>query len=62
MTLLAILMFSFGHGCLDDPLYPWMSQTLSDERITDVSARAERLERKSITWLDHVLARPAAGV
>jgi hypothetical protein len=61
MTLLAILMFSFGHGCLNDPLYPWMSQTLSDERIVDASARAGRLERKSITWLGHVLARPLPG-
>lgn len=25
-------MFSFGHGCTDDPLYPWISRTLRDER------------------------------
>ena len=24
------LMFAFGHGCTDDPLYPWISRTLRD--------------------------------
>ena len=60
-TLIATLMFSFGHGCLSDPLYPWMSQTMTDEKIVDSVARAERLERKAITWLSHVLARPTTG-
>lgn len=60
-SLMAVLMFSFGHGCCDDPLYPWISRTLKDERIVDSAARAKRLEKKSITWLDHVLAGPWKG-
>ena len=55
-VLLCSLMFAFGHGCTRDPLYPWISQTMEDDRITDPASRAERLEKKAITWLDHVLA------
>ena len=54
--LLVVLMFAFGAGCTVDPQYPWISRTLHDERIVDSSARAARLERKALTWLDHVLA------
>jgi hypothetical protein len=56
VALLSILMFAFGHGCIDDPLYPWIGRTLDDETVTDPAARAQRLEKKAITWLDHVLA------
>lgn len=60
-ALVVVLMFAFGYGCTDDPLYPWISRTLSDEKIVDAVARAERLEKKAVTWLDHVLARPREG-
>jgi hypothetical protein len=54
-TLMIALKFTFGHGCDDDPLYPWINRTLTDEKIVDPQARMERLEKKSATWLDHVL-------
>jgi hypothetical protein len=60
-ALVVVLMFAFGHGCTDDPLYPWISRTLKDERIVGPQARAKRLEKKALTWLDHVLARPQEG-
>ena len=60
-TLVVVLMFAFGHGCTDDPLYPWISRTLNDDRVVSAAARADRLERKATTWLDHVLARFAPG-
>lgn len=56
-TLVVVLMFAFGHGCTDDPLYPWIARTLKDERIIDPAARAERLKKKAVTWLEHVNAR-----
>jgi hypothetical protein len=56
-VLLAVLKFAFGHGCTNDPLYPWIEQTLKDDRIAGPEARAARLEKKSITWLEHVVAR-----
>ena len=61
-AMMVVLMFAFGHGCTDDPLYPWISRTLKDERIKDPAARAKRLEKKAVTWLDHVLDRPREGV
>ena len=60
-ALIIILMFSFGHGCTHDPLYPWISRTLLDEQIKDSEARTRRLEKKARTWLDHVLARLHKG-
>ena len=59
--MVVVLMFAFGHGCTDDPLYPWISRTLKNERIVDPAARAGRLEKKAVTWLEHVLARPQKG-
>lgn len=55
-VLVVTLMYAFGHGCIGDPLYPWIERTLSDETIGDPNARAARLERKALIWLDHVLA------
>jgi len=60
-VLIVGLMSAFGHGCAADPLYPWISRTLSDPEIADGRARAERLERKAITWLNHVLDRISKG-
>lgn len=62
MALIVILMFAFGQECLSDPLYPWIERTLTDERIVGATARARRLERKAVTWLDHVLADRSPGV
>lgn len=56
-VLLVVLKFGFGHGCTDDPLYPWISRTLEDKKIVDAAARAQRLEKKAVTWLHHVVAR-----
>lgn len=60
-ALVVVLMFAFGHGCTEDPLYPWISRILGDERIINPPARAERLEKKAVTWLDAVLAGSSAG-
>ena len=60
-ALVGILMFAFGHGCTDDPLYPWISRTLNDERLADPAVRANRLERRALTWLDRVLSGPWKG-
>lgn len=55
-AMMVRLMYGFGHGCTDDPLYPWISRTLKDDKITDPAARAGRLEKKALTWLDHIPA------
>jgi hypothetical protein len=55
-ALVIVLMLCFGHGCFQDPLYPWIARTLEDTVIVDAPARAERLMRRAVTWLDRVLA------
>jgi hypothetical protein len=55
VLLFVALMFSFGQGCTQDPLYPWIANTLRNERIRTPSARSNQLKRKSLTWLRHVL-------
>jgi hypothetical protein len=42
-ALLAGLMFGLGHGICSDPLYPWIGNTLQDERIVDGHGKVERL-------------------
>lgn len=54
-TPMIVLMYAFGHGCAEDPLYPWIGNTLRDDKITTPEARTERLKKKAMTWLDHVL-------
>jgi hypothetical protein len=55
-VLVIVLMLAFGHGCGNDPLYPWIGKTLMDEAIVDPEEKANRLERKALTWLGQVLA------
>ncbi len=62
IVLLAVLKFAFGHGCTRDPLYPWIASTLQDDRMATPANRAARLEKKAITWLEHVVARNQEGV
>jgi hypothetical protein len=61
-ALIVWLMLFFGHGCGEDPFYPWITRTFQDNTITDSAARAQRLEAKAFTWLTHVLANFADGV
>jgi hypothetical protein len=56
ITLSVVLMFAFGHGCFEDPLYPWIGKTAVNSAIAAPDARAKRLESKALTWLEHVLA------
>lgn len=61
-ALMIILMFAFGHGCAKDPLYPWIGNTLEDQRIIGPEQRIKRLEKKSLTWLRYALGKnPSAG-
>ena len=60
-ALVVLLMFGFGHGCAEDPLYPWIAHTLKDDKITEPAARVDRLEKKAVTWLEHVLAETPKG-
>ena len=53
-----LLMFVLGHGCLDDPLYPWIARSLHD----DSAQRDATLARQAHAWSQQVLAPSAAPV
>jgi len=55
IMLMIALIFAIGHGFEEDPLFPWISDTLHDESIIDPNKKAERLERKVRIYLDKAL-------
>ena len=54
-AVIAGLMFGFGHGILDDPLYPWVAATLNEPPADDGNVRALRLYEKARLYADHML-------
>ncbi|HVC63361.1 MAG TPA: hypothetical protein VND19_23730 [Acetobacteraceae bacterium] len=52
------LMFTLGHACFDDPLYPWVVRTLADPGLADPEARTMKLENRERAFLARVLAVP----
>lgn len=53
--LIIFLMVAFGHNCTQDPLYPWIENTLADKENVDSKTREEQLEKKALIWLDHTV-------
>lgn len=53
-NLLCLLMFSFGHGVIDDPLYPWVKRTLINTNFQQSQQRIDRLSSKTLTYLSAV--------
>ena len=54
-AMMVASMLALGHGFAADPLFPWISSTLSDEAIADPNERAENLQRKIKIYLDRAL-------
>jgi len=44
-------MLMFGHGCMADPLYPWIGRAWSKSGVTHSLGRAARLEQRLSAWL-----------
>jgi len=55
IALLVGLMFAFGHGCVNDPQFPWIAETLNNTQIVAPSKRIERLYSKMVTYLSYEL-------
>ena len=55
LTLMAVLMFAFGHQFDSDPLLPWITRTLSRINPSDPDTTANKLERRALVWLNAVL-------
>ena len=60
-VVVTILMFCFGYHCEQDPFYPWIHNTFTDEKITDPEKRIKRLKKKAVTWLDQVIEWQTKG-
>jgi hypothetical protein len=54
LALAVALMYGFGADVFDDPLYPWVGETLSNNGA-GTEERVERLYRRSCTYVDAVL-------
>jgi hypothetical protein len=48
-TVLAGLMFAFGHGVTTDPQFPWVAASLVKD-TQDAAARTERIFRRALTY------------
>lgn len=46
---LAALMFTFGHGCVSDPLRPWIERMLADQQIDPA------IDSRQPSWIEHAL-------
>ncbi len=53
--IFAGLMFIFGHGCLSDPQFPWITNTLEKDAEGDADAKIERLYSKTRIYLENAL-------
>ena len=49
------LMFIFGHGCLSDPQFPWIANTLAKDVPGDEESKIEKLYSKTRIYLENVL-------
>jgi hypothetical protein len=53
-AVIAAAMFTFGHGVLRDPLYPWVLATLRDPSVPSPADRVEALYRKMRVYCDRM--------
>ena len=55
--LVLALMFAVGHAFDRDPFLPWLRRTLAlEQRAIPAERIAERLERRTLIWVDAVLS------
>lgn len=55
------LMFAFGHGCMEDPLYPWIERTWKGLKEVDAEGRVKALESKAFAYIDNTVSYLAKG-
>jgi hypothetical protein len=53
-SLFCMLMFCFGHGCLNDPLYPWIAPSLCDDTMYDVTMQI-KIQQQTFAWVNYLL-------
>lgn len=55
--LFACLMFAFGHGCFNDPQYPWIAGALENAKSTEATVVFERLFQKFLVFLNQAKSK-----
>ncbi len=50
-SVLIALMFSLGHGCSDDPLFPWISKSTLRAGADLGSTKLAALDAQALLWL-----------
>ena len=60
-ALCVLMLFQLGHGCFDDPLFPWVPLAVRSLTGDDPPSRTAQLERKAMTYLDLIARRLAAA-
>ena len=58
VALVVAIAFAIGHGFTHDPMYPWISKALSEEKMSP-NERIETVHSKMKVYLDTVLTRRA---
>jgi hypothetical protein len=54
-ALLTVLMFQLGHAATRDPLFPWISEALNDESVSDPNERIKNLRAKAVKYSEKTL-------
>ena len=54
-VIFAGLMFIFGHGCLSDPQFPWIANTLEKDAPDNADGKIEHLYSKTRIYLENAL-------
>jgi hypothetical protein len=60
-ALLGMLMFTFGHAFIDDPLYPWAGKLLENKLLSDPLGRTMALEKEACAFLERMTAASQEG-
>ncbi len=55
VVVLAALMFFFGQGAANDPMYPWIAATLADPKTPDPQNRVTKLYEQTRTRAERAL-------
>ncbi|WP_437668809.1 hypothetical protein [Sorangium sp. So ce131] len=55
VVLITGMMFGIGHGCAEDPLFPWVQATLHDTAIKSAERRVARLHKRVAIYLERAL-------
>jgi len=54
-ALFVVLMYAFGYGILNDPLYPWIKNVFENKQIKQSAGRMNRLYNKTKLYVKEIM-------